>query len=42
VLVARARLDDARRRELETEVASLVADGVLGIVGGEHNSQLRR
>lgn len=41
VLVSRARLDEAQRRELENEVASLVADDVLEVVSGEHYSHLR-
>jgi predicted nucleic acid-binding protein len=41
VLVARARLDEAQRRELEDEVAGLVADAVLEVVPGEHYRHLR-
>lgn len=41
VLVARARLDEARRRELENEVAGLVTDAVLEVVSGEHYNRLR-
>jgi predicted nucleic acid-binding protein len=41
MLVSRARLDEAQRRELENEVASLVADDVLEVVTGEHYSHLR-
>jgi predicted nucleic acid-binding protein len=39
--VSRAHPGQARRRELENEVASLVAEGVLEIVSGEHYSYVR-